>query len=298
MNYGLPFQGSKNRIAKRIVELLPSAETLYDLFAGGCAITHAALLSGKWKRVVCNDITDIPRLFVDAVNGKYADEERWISRETFEKFKNTDPYIRLIWSFGGNQKDYIYSREIEPYKRLMHEVCFAGTPYARKLMLIPLVRYLLKVSPAGRTDSQNPEGLERLQSIERYVHLENLERLQNVKNASALGARNLVQLQSDYRDVEISQSDSVIYCDIPYAGTKGYLTKFDHDVFYRWALSQTVPVFISEYWMPDDFECVAEFERKSTFSSTSNNLLKVERIYRPKKQLFEERAIKKANHEL
>lgn len=29
MNYGLPYKGSKNRIAKRLGALLPSAEKLY-----------------------------------------------------------------------------------------------------------------------------------------------------------------------------------------------------------------------------------------------------------------------------
>ena len=35
MNYGLPYMGSKNKIAKKIVELLPSGERLVDLMAGG-----------------------------------------------------------------------------------------------------------------------------------------------------------------------------------------------------------------------------------------------------------------------
>lgn len=87
----------------------------------------------------------------------------------------------------------------------------------------------------------------------------------------------------DYRDVEILP-DSVIYCDIPYKGTREYRhDTFNHDAFYEWALRQTAPLYISEYSMPSDFECVAEFERVSTFSATNNALRKVERIYRPKK---------------
>ena len=44
--------GSKSDIAKQIVDILPAADILIDLFAGGCAITHAALLSGKWKKII------------------------------------------------------------------------------------------------------------------------------------------------------------------------------------------------------------------------------------------------------
>lgn len=38
MNYGLPYKGSKNRIAKKILDVLPAAPVLYDVFCGGCAI--------------------------------------------------------------------------------------------------------------------------------------------------------------------------------------------------------------------------------------------------------------------
>ena len=56
--YGLPYQGSKNSIAEWVIDHLPPADTLGDLMAGGCAVSHAALLSGKYKHVIANDITD------------------------------------------------------------------------------------------------------------------------------------------------------------------------------------------------------------------------------------------------
>ena len=45
-SYGVPFQGSKSAIAKWLVDLLPPSHTFVDLFAGGCAVTHCAMLSG------------------------------------------------------------------------------------------------------------------------------------------------------------------------------------------------------------------------------------------------------------
>lgn len=120
MRYGMPYKGSKNSIAQWIVDNLPKEETFVDLFAGGCAVTHAAMLSHKFKRFVANDITDSTQLFINAIHGKYHDEKRWISREDFFRLKDTDPYVRLCWSFGNNGKDYLYSREIEPYKRAFH----------------------------------------------------------------------------------------------------------------------------------------------------------------------------------
>lgn len=120
MRFGVPYQGSKNKIAEWIIDNLPEDEILVDLFAGGCAVTHAALLSGKWNKVIANDIGDAPELFVDAINGKYADEKRWISREDFQNLKDTDPYVSLCWSFSNNRTNYLYGQEIEPWKKALH----------------------------------------------------------------------------------------------------------------------------------------------------------------------------------
>ena len=77
MNYGVPYKGSKNLIANKLISVLPPAVNFYDLFAGGCAITHAAELSGKWKNLYANDIDGAGiRLFRDAIAGKYKDEKR------------------------------------------------------------------------------------------------------------------------------------------------------------------------------------------------------------------------------
>ena len=56
MKHGLPYKGSKNGIAQKIIDFLPSATNFYDLFAGGCAMTHCAMLSGKYENFIINDI--------------------------------------------------------------------------------------------------------------------------------------------------------------------------------------------------------------------------------------------------
>lgn len=118
--------GSKNKIAKWIVDLLPSGKRFVDLFAGGCAVTHCAMLSGKWENFVVNDICDAPKLFIDAINGKYNNEKRWISRERFFELKDSDPYVRYVWSFGCRGDCYIYGADIEPHKRAAHYAVMYG----------------------------------------------------------------------------------------------------------------------------------------------------------------------------
>lgn len=133
IRYGLPYQGSKNKLAERIVQTLPKAKHLYDVFAGGCAVTHAALLSKKWECVHFSDVNDSVVLFRDVMEGNIPDGSEWISRDEFFLRKDSDPYIRILWSFGNNQKNYLYNRDIEPYKKAVHEMIYAATPTERRI---------------------------------------------------------------------------------------------------------------------------------------------------------------------
>ena len=145
MNYGLPYKGSKNSIAKWVISNLPASHTFVDLFAGGCAVTHAAILSGKFGRFIANDITEYPQVFRDAIDGKYRNECRWISREDFLRLKDDDPYVRLCWSFGNDMKTYMYAPEVERFKKHMHAIFSAGTPTSARLAWKGFVREFAKV---------------------------------------------------------------------------------------------------------------------------------------------------------
>ena len=140
MNYGIPYKGSKNKIAQQIINCIPSAENFYDLFCGGGAITHCALLQNRWKNYIMNDIDKgLSQLFVDAISGKYMNENRFISREQFYEQKDKDAFIRYIWSFGNNGRDYMYGKNIEEIKRLGHNaVVFGNIKPLEKLLNIDL----------------------------------------------------------------------------------------------------------------------------------------------------------------
>ena len=108
MNYGLPYKGSKRKLADKIVKMLPPAQHFYDLFCGGCAVAHYALtLTAKYKQVHINDLDSrMPTLFYDALTGNISDERlyQWISRDDFQMFAPTDGLIAVCWSFGNNMK--------------------------------------------------------------------------------------------------------------------------------------------------------------------------------------------------
>lgn len=361
MKYGLPYKGSKNKLAERIVSLLPKRTHLIDLFCGGCAVSHAALLRNKYEHIHINDINWMcPTLFIDALNGKYQNETRWISREDFFRLKDTDPYVAVVWSFGNNMRNYLYSKEIEPLKKAIHYAIFfrdysLGKDLGYDLSFIePISDIQCRYAAVKRYFSQF--GHFQQQSFERggqraaaKLQVGHVTRGQNHRDCRAQRLTNDLQTSVrtstskmpqpslrdskkkkstgrtpqrrtsqlhctdcntesdsypcreirggqfssitssvlDYQQVTI-QNDSVIYCDIPYEGTEGYLEKdsggFDYERFYDWCEHQTQPVFISSYQMLDDrFDCIEEFSHRSTLSATANNLV-TERIYVPKHQ--------------
>ena len=123
--YGLSMKGSKSKLAERIVSLFPRATHLYDLFCGGSAISHCALLKNKYQHIHINDINPMmPWAFIKALQGGFDNEDRWISREDFMRLKDTDPYVAICFSFGNDLKTYCYGKEVEPLKKALHYAIF------------------------------------------------------------------------------------------------------------------------------------------------------------------------------
>ena len=218
MKYGLPYKGSKNKLAERIVRLLPKRTHLVDLFCGGCAVSHAALLMGKYEHIHINDINWMcPTLFIDALNGKYNDENRWISREDFFRLKDTDPYVAVVWSFGNNLRDYLYSKEIEPLKKAIHYAMFfsdnsLGKELGHDLSFIDPIQDLQKrylavkhyFNKLGHFQQQSFEGKnQRMQSIEALERLNtNLQNWGGQKRLAEIGDKRKAQYISEYHPFE------------------------------------------------------------------------------------------------
>ena len=285
--YGFPYKGSKNKLAEKIVKLFPDAENFYDLFCGGGAITHRALIENRWKNYVINDIDSrCPKLFFDAINGKFKNETKWISREDFFKLKDDDGYVAFCWSFGNIGENYLYSKEIEPYKKALHYAIVFGDYSLGKdlgfdfsvvdtIQCVQERKLFLQRYLKNNTIGKGSPLKESIECSEISQNLNNLERLQRLQSLQSLQS-----FVGDYRDVDIC-ADSVVYCDIPYINTDSYGMEFDHESFYDWVCGLNVPVFISEYWMPEDrFDCVAEFKKCKSFGTKNTSV--IEKLYCPR----------------
>lgn len=123
---GLPYQGSKKKISKKLVEIIKqnfgTDKPIYDIFGGGGAITAECILNGL--EVYYNDLDkDITNAFERVIS----QDREWIkslivSRTEFTEIKEkenktTDDFLKLlINSFGNKKKDYLYSKEISDLK--------------------------------------------------------------------------------------------------------------------------------------------------------------------------------------
>ena len=312
-NYGLPYTGSKSRIAHWVIDHLPRGRVLIDAFAGGCAITHRALLSQKWQTIIANDINGkYPQLFLDAIHGRYRDEKRWISRQDFERLKSKDAFVACCWSFGNDLQYYMYSKAIEPYKRALHyAIVFDDFAPMQELMpevaqavrdaihWIPnthdrritaqnvIVKTLKRLTddnfahpiiqsnPLYQTIRHTSRNTPSLNSLESLERLERLERMQ------------VTSLSYDKIDIP---DGAVVYCDPPYHACDKSLYEstakaFDHCAFYDWcvSVSKTNPIFISEYSIEDDrFEIVAEKQKTTSMSQVKSSIV-TEHLYTVKK---------------
>lgn len=108
--------------------------------------------------------------------------------------------------------------------------------------------------------------------------------IRNLKKQSP-NLKNIIFQCRDFRTIKPEKINGyVIYCDPPYRDTTKYATNsFPYDEFYNWcrAMSENNVVLISEYWMPDDFECIWEGKLKCTLDKDSRTD-KVERLFKLK----------------
>ena len=299
MNYGIPYMGSKSKILKKFCSIFPNADNFYDLFGGGFSVTHFMLENrfNDFKSFHFNEIRPgICELIQDAINGKYSYENfrpKFISREEFFKKKDTDPYVKMVWSFGNNGKNYLFSKEIEGYKKSLHNaivfnefdqtaINVFGLNKFRDGYSIKQKRLFLR-NKIALDNPKKPRGelerLQQLQQLERLEQLQQLERLEQLQQLDRLNNGKLFFYNKDYRDVEIEEN-SVVYCDPPYIGTAEYDNKFNHKEFYDYCDSLNVPVFISEYNLNDKrFKCVHGMDKRSLFDSGKGRKVKKEKIF-------------------
>ena len=265
---GLPYQGSKKKISKKIVEIIKqnfgTDKPIYDIFGGGGAITAECVLNGL--EVHYNDLDkDITNAFERVIS----QDREWIktlivSRTEFTEIKakenkTTDDFLKLLVnSFGNDKKSYLYSKGISDLKyNLAKEIIENHDVFSSYTQTETYKRSIVKLLRL--------QQLEQLQQLQQLQQLEQLQRLDEVKATN--------KSYHDFGEV----SGAILYLDPPYEGShqKGYINSFDSQEFYNWAfeMSKSNIVIISSYSISDErFEAVYSFDKAhSTLEGGTRN---------------------------
>ena len=295
-NFGIPYMGSKSKIVASIAMMFPKAEHFYDLFGGGFSVTHYMLehKTNRYSHFHYNEIkSDVVELVKRSINGDFNYEKfkpEWISSDEFNARKKDDAYIRCIWSFGNNQKCYLFG-EIEPYKKSMHMAVvfdefdalssevFGFEKWPTYVKTIKQKRYYLWQKIEYYRTTKIPKILHQFIDAEKLQQLKQLKQLQQLQELQQLQQLERLHLTSlDYRKVEI-QPNSIVYCDIPYQGTADY-GEFNHKEFFDWAATRAFPVYISEYNISDNrFKLVYDIDKRPMLKSNRITKMKSEKMY-------------------
>lgn len=252
--------GSKNLIARELLQQMPRRDWFVDLFAGGGAMWHAAVESGKYGRYLVNEYNEQQCDFLrDCALGIYDECNEWVPSYEFMKHCSDSAFLRCVWSFGNAGNSYFCADVMEDWERalfhayefgdysLFSEIGFAGdTVYFEDIKRRPdLYKRKYEDYKGVKIDFYN---LHR-----RYPH-ERLQRLRAFhKQCDWLDIVSKTDFSAkSYDEVDLPEN-ALIYCDPPYINTAGYGVDFDHSRFYDWCRAQKELVLISEYSMPDDF---------------------------------------------
>lgn len=270
---------------------------MIDLFCGGLSVSNYALYKTKFQ-VIANDLNKyVIALHKELLEngGKNLElfKYDWVSRKLFTEVRdNPDKYVDWyvgyilnVWSFGCNQKDYLYAKDLEENKRVLHEAIVNEDfyPLVNNKLFEGFVEFYKGSQPVymnyrytGKnkrvyfmehlkrffgtiTDKERHKELLR---VEQVVHLNLLEHLSSVSKSTPLKERIEFHAE-DWRGLYNQLSpeilaQSFIYCDPPYENTKKYQVgaDLDYDAFWQWFRDCPYPVYVSSYTAPDDIKPV------------------------------------------
>ena len=294
---GIPYMGSKRAIAPEIVNFIkkenPKVKYFYDLFGGGGAISFYAL--NLFEYVIYNDynkgvVSLLDKILTDGITDDFY---HWVDMEEFNKLKTgTDwksGWIKTCWSFGNNQKNYMYGKKFESNKKLLHDLIVGDLKEKLEKELNVKLRqapqnlsvqkrrlwYKKQLAKCGFEHLRQLEHLQRLQHLERVQQLEQLQHLERREN---LTIKNL-----SYQDVTINTppDETVIYLDPPYKNTAKYefgICHIEFEKFVQELKTQGYIVYVSGYH--GEYPVVLELNKRQLLATTKTKIV-IEKLFKP-----------------
>lgn len=270
-HYGIPYMGSKQKLVDKIIPFIlkrhDNTTHFYDLFGGGGSASLYAVRKYPFLNVHYNERSKaVGNLMQHLKDGGEVPFE-FVKRDAFERYYLEDDWfaglLQTCWTFGNNQKSYLYGVPVQDFKEKLAELVMTGQGNIGELEAlsdkINLQEYGKEVNTKiflnpviYSTPYQRRIVLARqIPNIGALQHLARLERLVQIENMP--GISNLqITVGKSYDEVPIVSKKAVVYCDPPYENTAEYKEGgFDHKAFYEWVMTRDFPVYVSSYKVSD-----------------------------------------------
>ena len=292
---GLPYMGSKRRLSEKIIDEMignhikrhsKHPKYLYDVFGGGGAISLEAIQHHYFKKVYYNDLgTGVTLLLKEVISKGVSDKfHRWVSSEEFKKSKNNKSwyggFLSTCWSFGSNQKSYMYGKHKEDLQRLFFDYIVDDCLTAKEELLESYQSLPTKQISLIEEDIYDfRKKINREMRVRVLDQLTRIHQLSKIKHIS--GIEKLSITNNSFQDVKISgaENETIIYLDPPYKSTTKYKEDLDHSSLREYIHSLEYDVYVSGYENVYDLKEIASFSHISTLSATNNSKKVEERLF-------------------
>ena len=289
---GLPYMGSKRKLASRIIDKIiednPKVKHFYDLFGGGGSMSFEALQRSEFKTVTYNEFnTGVVELLKKIKNdGIDKDFYTWIDRETFHKYKTKECWkgglIKVCWSFGNDQTSYLFSEQNELLKKPLHNIVVNDKGY-KKFKKITGLKIPKSLFDPNKTINQRRLEIMKFVKAERgRTDLQQLERLQQLEQLQQLERLQQLELSNEsFENVLIvtKKKKTIIYLDPPYKGTRKYEKDINHDKLKEFIHKSKYKIYVSGYNNDYDLKEIASFDHRSLMSAQKSPKAVVERLF-------------------
>lgn len=270
-HYGIPYMGSKQKLVDKIVPFILNRHSditdFYDLFGGGGSVALYAVRKYPNMNVHYNELSNAIGGLMQYLKDGGDIPFDFVTRPEFERqYTGDDWYAGLLqacWTFGNNQKSYLYGLDIQDFKEELSKLVMTGSADINYLEQFTN-DFVLK--EYGKTVNTriflNPERYKtpyqrrivlsrQIPNIGALQHLARLERLVQIQNMPGISELHTTKGVS-YNDILIAGKKPLVYCDPPYENTAEYREGgFDHKAFYDWVMMQSFPVYVSSYKVSD-----------------------------------------------
>lgn len=218
--YSMPYMGSKQKLVDKIIPLILSrhkgATDFYDLFGGGGSVSFYVLQRYPRLKTHYNELnTAIVELLRHIQNGGEI-PNIFVPRAIFsQKINKNDWYagfLQCCWTFGNNQRSYLYGDKIEEFKRKYHETVLDGVDnikwlenyinshYSEKDGLSRKIQLFLDFN---KYDTAYKRRVVLSRQLPVYNQLEHMTRIERLEQLRQLPLKELEITNSDYRDIVV-----------------------------------------------------------------------------------------------